>query len=327
MNASSQAATEATINQRFAEIFVDGWSRCEARAFTDHTGTDKIIGYRRCTFGKGSRPVIVVPGFTEPAVRYMELVDDLGRALPNLGPWYLLDLPGQGASGRLSEDKWLVHLDDPGRFQSSFSTLVRDVVQRENGGAKPFVIAHSTGALEVMSSLRGDSSLASGFVFSAPLVQLKLPLPLGLARRVAQMFCAIGKCISPAWTKAPRPTGSWTFESNRTTSSPARFAITQKISEFYPQYYTSGLSWGWLGGVIELDDQLLRSERPLNIPGLMLLAGDDQYVETSSAQALCRKSRDCRPMVFESSRHEIFQERDSIRDRALAETIRFLGSH
>jgi lysophospholipase len=64
----------------------------------------------------------------------------------------------------------------------------------------------------------------------------------------------------------------------------------------------------------------------LATPILMLQAGKDEVVEVEGQNIVCSKAQKCRKIVFDSSRHEILNEKDSIRNQALQHILQFITS-
>jgi len=262
-------------------------------------------------------------------MKYAELVGDLAQQMPDRGPWYVLDLPGQGDSDKLfdeapAHDQRLVHLDVPERYPQALINFLQKIVLPENDNHVPDVIGHSTGALIAIVVFAKKPELARSLVLSAPLIEPKMPVPSFFALGVSKLYCAVGLCAAPVWGRNPVPLETRTFEDNISTTSRARWAAAHRIATTYPGYYSSGASWGWLQAALTLGTTAKREETSMSHRTLMLMADDDRFVEASPSDQLCKRSARCERVFFQKSRHEILHEVDSIRDQALARIKKFL---
>ena len=323
------AISEAILERDWDMVINRSWQACYAGAFSDGEGNLKKVAYRRCGPKTPKKPVVIIPGYTEPAMKYAELVGDLAQQMPDRGPWYVLDLPGQGDSDKLfdevpAHDQRLVHLDVPERYPQALINFLQKIVLPENDNHVPDVIGHSTGALIAIVVFSKKPELAGSLVLSAPLIEPKMPVPSFFALGVSKLYCELGLCAAPVWGRNPVPLETRTFEDNISTTSRARWAASYRIAKTYPGYYSSGASWGWLHSALTLGTAAKREETSMSHRTLMLMADDDRFVEAWPSDQLCKRSARCERVFFAQSRHEILNEVDSIRDQALARIQNFL---
>ncbi len=327
----AEAASEVDLDRDWDQFIDAPWKACQQGEFFDELTPRRKIAYRRCGRASQGQPVLVIPGYTEPAMKYIELVTDLSWQMPEMGPWYLLDLPGQGASERLlnnsSVDSRIVHVDMPERYPLAVLRMINQVIKPENAEQTPLVIAHSTGALIFMSAAQKFPSLAKKSVMTAPLIWPKTSVPRFFISAIARLYCHIGLCEKTAWGRRTIPIEEKTFETNIATNSRARWLASHKISLKYPQYYSSGTSWGWLRMAMMLGSEVSIDQFPPLGGVLMLMADNDGYIEPSSSLEVCRKSSSCEAVTLKSSRHEILHEVDTVRNQAMEKIIKhFRGS-
>jgi lysophospholipase len=93
--------------------------------------------------------------------------------------------------------------------------------------------------------------------------------------------------------------------------------MTHSIFKEYPETQMGGVSYHWLFESLKTLKNIQNSEYVLNTPLLLLQAGDDSIVKPGGQNQFCEVARNCRKIVFPSSKHEILMERDLIRDQAL----------
>lgn len=330
LGSPSNAVTESELERSWEQLIDAPWRGCQSGQFLDDLKPSRKIAYRRCGSNVAGHPVLIIPGYTEPAMKYIELVGDLSSKLPELGPWYLLDLPGQGASERLvnpeESDERIVHVDLPERYPLAVIGIIKKIIGPENSNQPPRVIAHSTGALVLMSALQKDSEIVKSVVMTAPLIWPKTPFPNFFVALMARLHCRFGWCARPAWGRQTVPIEEKTFQSNISTTSHVRWMTSHKISLKYPEFYRSGTSWGWLKMSSALGSEIYRAERPMIAGTLMLMADDDGYIDPKPSFDACERSPGCQSVTMRGSRHEILQEMDSIRDRAIEKITRHFRS-
>jgi alpha-beta hydrolase superfamily lysophospholipase len=327
---ASLAADEAALEASWDQLIDVPWQTCQAGGFFDDLTPSRKVAYRRCGNNRAGRPVLIIPGYTEPAMKYMEIVGDLSAKIPELGPWYLLDLPGQGASERLVDlrvvDRRVVHVDNPDRYPVAVLGMIHKVIKPENSGSLPQVIAHSTGALVFMSALQRSMDIAGKVVMTAPLIRPKSLFPNFFVSLMAIIHCQFGFCETTAWGRQTLPIEAKTFESNISTTSRARWFAAHKIGLRYPDYYVSGTSWGWLKMAMTLGSEISTSQNPMSPGTLIFMAEDDGYIDPKPSLEACERSRGCEAVTLKGSRHEILHEIDSIRNQALEKIIKHLKS-
>lgn len=326
LGSPSYAATESELERSWEQLIDAPWRACQSGQFLDDLKPSRKIAYRRCGNNFTGRPVLIIPGYTEPAMKYIELVGDLSAKLPELGPWYLLDLPGQGASEKLvnpkESDERIVHVDLPDRYPLAVIGMIKKIIVPENSNRPPRVIAHSTGALVLMSALQKDADIVKSVVMTAPLIWPKTPFPNFFVGLMARLHCQFGLCASAAWGRQTVPIEAKTFEANISTTSRIRWMSSHKIGLRYPEFYRSGTSWGWLKMSSSLGFEIYGAERPMVSGTLMLMADEDGYIDPKPSFDACERSPGCQALTMRGSRHEILQEIDSIRDEAIEKITR-----
>lgn len=329
-SAGLDAADETMLDVGWDQLIDIPWKACQSGGFFDDLTPSRKVAYRRCGNVKTSRPVLMIPGYTEPAMKYVELVTDLSAKMPEFGPWYLLDLPGQGASDRLVNlqlvDRRVVHVDIPERYPQAVLELIKKVILPENKGESPAVIAHSTGALVFMSALQRAPGLASKVVMTAPLIWPKTPFPNFFVSVMAKLHCKLSFCESTAWGRQTVPIEAKTFETNISTTSRPRWLASHKIGLKYPEYYSSGTSWGWLRMAMTLGSEISRAKTPMGRGTLILMADDDGYIDPKPSLDACARSLGCETVTLKGSRHEILHEIDAVRNPAIESIIRHFRS-
>jgi lysophospholipase len=82
-------------------------------------------------------------------------------------------------------------------------------------------------------------------------------------------------------------------------------------------------SVGWLYRALQGSAEARARASAATDPILLLQAGDDELVMPAAQDEFCARAPHCRLLRFPGARHEILQERDSIREPALREIFQF----
>jgi len=68
---------------------------------------------------------------------------------------------------------------------------------------------------------------------------------------------------------------------------------------------------------------VLKNKHKINIPLLILQAEKDNIVKKEGIDVLC-ETEDCKRVILKNSKHEIFMERDNIRNIALQQVLDYI---
>jgi lysophospholipase len=155
-------------------------------------------------------------------------------------------------------------------------------------------------------------------VMTAPMVKIEgLPFSQAICARVADglCICGLGKRAVPARKKI-----DWMneeFEGNPLTADRERFMRNSSVLKTAPELAVGAPTIGWLKAALEAVAPLATESFPprVRVPSLMVAAGDDQIVSSKAIEELAARLRAGSQIVLRGSRHEILQERDSIREQ------------
>ena len=111
-----------------------------------------------------------------------------------------------------------------------------------------------------------------------------------------------------------------TFDGNRLTKDRARFDRNRAILNERPELRIGPPTIGWLFAAFRAmqDVRQLGYANAISIPTLMILAGADEVVESSAAEAYATRMRTGGFLTIRGARHEMLMERDSVREQVLA---------
>jgi lysophospholipase len=217
----------------------------------------------------------------------------------------MVDPRGQGLSDRILEDRLKSYISD---FQVYADDLAFAAQEFAPLLPRPHVgMGHSMGGTIVLQSIISGVLTPDVVVCSAPMLglfDLETPILRGLI---------IGLAL-------PIP-----FEGNKLTSDKDRYRNWASFFQSTPRLRVGQPTYGWIRASLAAISFVNRNAAALKIPGLMLGAGADPIVNPASIEAFA-KAAGCEYVVVPGALHELFLERDPLRDEAFAKIDAFLKS-
>ena len=253
---------------------------------------------------------------------FIDKYDDVFRELTVAGYGVAtFDLRGQGASGRMVADKLTGHVN-------RFSDYISDTLAVFNGvvrGRMPepfFLMGYSLGGLIALRLAQEKSDIFAGLVVLAPMVGLIGQIyPEPVIRYLSRLACFAGMAKRRAAEhRQPRD-----FNRQSLTSDRDRFerVITMAVDD--PPYLLGSPTYGWLATSLEAA-RSVRKEKALKAiapPALILSAGNDRIIPLQPQKRIA-KTLNARHVIIDGAQHDMLQEQDSMRSKALAEIRDFL---
>lgn len=302
--------------QKVAPI-VNSWT---SQFFTG--AEDVLINYATYSTNPTSkRCVVVLPGRSEPLVKYAEVVHSLEEKNPGKFAYFLMDHRGQGQSQRMltkkgDHDKGYV--DDFDNYVSDLKTFMDTVVAKQ-GCKQNLLLAHSLGAGISISFMQKYPEIFDRAALSSPMLKIQTkPYKYALARTIVlgQMALFRGDEFAVG-QKHYNPES--TFEDNKFTTSQARFNMTKETFRIFPETQIGGVTNGWLNEVMKATRKIRKHYKEITIPVHMFHAGIETYSEPSEMVRFCEEASHCVRTFFPESKHEVLMDRDVHRDRVIAE--------
>lgn len=266
-----------------------------------------------------------VPGYGESIEKYFEFTRDM--LVRGIEVW-LMEWRDQGGSDRyLKHAPQKAHSLGYEHHIDTLHTFVRDIVRIENKD-KLILSAHSMGAHIGLRYLKEHPGPFDSAILTAPM----LGIPTGNYSQAAAEALAAGfHFVSPEKSTADDGVGDWSearqvFETNFKTSDRLRYENMVDICRRNENLRKGEPSFGWLhhsfASMRKLNDDLYL--RSIHAPILMETSGDDKIVLLDRQQRAAQILPRCREVYLAEAKHEIWMEKDSLRNAWLSAVDHFL---
>lgn len=272
-------------------------------------GTKLRVAYWRGP-ADGPGTIVLVQGRTEFIECYGETIADLlARGFSVI----TFDLRGQGGSDRRTRAG---HVDSFRQYCDDIAAVTRFAAQIDM--VRPFtVLAHSMGGLAALLAQPLLPREVERMVLAAPLLKIAdLPMPRPLIGLVAGAASLIGLGRMAAGKAGP-PASPERFPHNRVTSDPVRYARLCRLINDNPDLTTGPPTYGWLRAALKAMRAAERMKgKELVIPTLFLSSAADTVVSPAAIDAFARATPGAGLVLLRGAKHQIFTERDALRDLA-----------
>ena len=261
--------------------------------------------------------IVFLHGFCEFWGKYHEYIWYLWQAGFTV---YFLEQRGHGYSEGKLPQKDIVYIDSYHTYVEDVHEFLDRVVVPQTKDLPRFLIAHSMGGAVSSLFLEKYEGYFAGAILSSPMLRLKLgnmtPLQIRGAKLVTWLFHLQKKKAPGQPHFDPTPI----FERSSALSR-ARYdyMFRQRIEDPHYQTYGASLGWGMAGE--NADRELLRNAGKIRIPVTLMRAGQDALVLPEGFDAFCRRAPQTRVIVYEDSRHEIFNALDETRIRYFRDVL------
>jgi lysophospholipase len=253
--------------------------------------------------------VVVSPGRTESLEKYFETAGELSAR----GFHVLIhDWRGQGLSQRLLADRLRGHAESFDDFAADY-TAILDAYQDRL--PKPWImLGHSMGGcLNLFSLARGEDRFAAAVLCAAMLGIQMSRFNQVVSGPLSRMLHGLGRGGDYVTGQAESLLG--TFETNRLTHDPDRYARMVALVRQCPDLALGGPTWGWLDSAIRCIHWLRNTSAAydIKVPVIFLSAADDLIVDNRGQFFMSKYLRRGKFVTVEGAFHEILQETDERR--------------
>lgn len=246
--------------------------------------------------------------------KYFEVVSDLRRRGFAVA---IMDWRGQGGSQRMLRNPRKGHIDDFSQYDADLEQFMAEIVLPDCP-APYYGLAHSMGGNILLRSTRSRMCWYDRIILTAPLIRLaegQSGMPGACLRAELMTLCGFGAAYIPggsdeAWDDQP-------FEDNQLTSDRQRYERTQEILHNAPWLGLGSPTIGWVHASCQ-SMALINSPdfaTSVKVPTLIIAAGNDQVVSLRAIENFASRLRLGSHVLIPGARHEIMQERNSLRDQ------------
>jgi lysophospholipase len=258
--------------------------------------------------------VCIFPGRAEFIEKYFEVVGELRRRGFAVA---VLDWRGQGGSSRLTRNPLKGHINDFAEYEEDVSHFMKAVVLPDCP-APYYALGHSMAAMVLFRAATKRGCWFTRVVLTAPMVKIAgLPLPSRLCGQLADGLTVFGFGKSAVPGDKTKFRQDMPFEGNPLTSDRERFMRNLSVLQAAPELAIGPPTIGWLKAALDAIERVGNEKFAprVRVPVLMLAASDDQVVVSEAVEELAIRLRAGSQIVLRGARHEILQERDSIREQ------------
>jgi lysophospholipase len=277
------------------------------------------VAYRIFQKPSNHRALVMLPGYGEAPQKYIETIYDFAQRGYNV---FFISHRGMGESQRLLANPQIIHIDDAGKYYSDADYFVDHVVAPRVEKQPVYLFTHSAGGLIGAHLLASRRYFFTKAVLSAPMFAINLH---GYSRTTVWMAARL--CTSTGYAPgfADTDPAQATFAKQTAVGSPARWAALHRMFIANPRFAVGGPSAGWILAMLAetAPAKIQALARRVTTPVLVFQAGDDTYVMPNGQDTFVKNAADATLILFPRARHEIHQEGDAVRNRALKALFEF----
>ncbi|WEX77013.1 alpha/beta hydrolase [Sinorhizobium numidicum] len=289
--------------------------------FFDGVGNRKIryaVFKTKAPFARGT--IVLLQGRNESIEKYFETIDELTTA----GFWVAtFDWRGQAGSERLLRQPGRGHVDHFSDYERDLARFLEQIVLPDT--RLPFsIVAHSMGALVVLSSAPMLASRIDRMVLLAPFVGLS-GQAIG-ARGIAVMAAIMNRIGLGRLPIHADKASRIPFENNVLTADFPRYARNLALTGSFPHFRLGPPTARWLNEAFRTMRRVMRREHltKITVPTIILAPMADGLIPHLAIEFLASNFRAGHLIPIDGARHELLHEADRYRAQAMAAIFAFL---
>lgn len=272
--------------------------------------------------GKSSRGTILLQqGYNEFIEKYFEVIDEfLKRGFSVIS----FDWRGQGMSEKTLDNKNKAFIQDFSLHDSDLENIMKDII--EPFFPKPYIgVGHSMGGCLMLSAMYKHPDFFDKAILSAPMLGFKNEILLMPIITILSLF---SKNDSYLLISKPNMGKETPFEDNDVTTDKFRYERTQRLVRKAPNLRLWGVTISWARAV----KNRLKSMRAKNwaekIKTKVLIINNlnDQVVDPDKINIMSKRLSESSIIEFNSTKHEIFMEKDIYRNELWKEIDNYLNN-
>ena len=259
--------------------------------------------------GQSSRGTILLQqGYNEFIEKYFEVIEEfLKRGFSVIS----FDWRGQGMSEKMLDNKNKAFIQDFSLHDSDLEKIMKDII--EPLFPRPYIgVGHSMGGCLMLSALYKHPDFFDQAILSAPMLGFKNEILLMPIIAILSLF---SKNDSYLLVSKPNMGKETPFENNDVTTDKFRYERTQRLVRKAPNLRLWGVTISWAKAV----KNRLKSMRAKNwaekIKTKVLIINNlnDQVVDPDKINIMSKRLSESSIIEFNSTKHEIFMEKDIYR--------------
>lgn len=282
--------------------------------FAGYDGAPLRFARWSATRGPERGTVCVFSGRGEYIEKYFEVIADLRRRGFAVA---IHDWRGQGGSHRPLANRRKGHIRDFTEYERDLARFMEEVVL-PNCPKPYYALAHSMGGNILVRHSITPGSWFERIVLSAPMLEIaasKSRLPSGFPRLFVEAACLLGFSTRYVPTGSDEPAEATAFDGNLMTSDPERFTRNRQVVAAAPELALGYPTDGWARAALRSCAYVMDPEfaRRVQVPLLLFSAANDCIVSSRAIETFASRLKIGVHVPIPQSRHEILQERDTIR--------------
>lgn len=237
---------------------------------------------------------------------------------------FFLENRGHGYSGRQTNDKDMVHINDFCDYIKDLKSFLDLIVIPSVGNLDLNLFCHSMGGAIGGIFLEKYPNYFKKAIFSSPMFSINTgnvpKFLIHLLRAKIKLF----KQENKAYPKGKRFDGLPVFKTSTTRSFPRyNYIFNQRLNDYH--YHTYMMSNGWVLESFRATKIVLKNASEVKIPSLLLTAGNDSLVDIDGPNIFQKKAKNVKHIHFKSAKHELFNDIDDVRVEYYKNIFDFLG--
>ncbi|MFD0965711.1 alpha/beta fold hydrolase [Seminibacterium arietis] len=260
--------------------------------------------------------IVLVNGRSENLLKWSEVAYDFYQQGFDV---LQFDHRGQGYSDRLLKDQYKGYIDEFRFYVEDMDSLISYVNSKYNY-KNQYVIAHSMGALISSYYLANFDHQIKSAVFSAPFFGLPTEHPLR-DELIINLMMLFGQGQRYVFGKTEYKPAD--LKVNELSFCKTRMRWMNRINRHNPELRLGSPTFRWIHLCLIAIKQLPSILPRIEIPVLILRAEKEKIVKNENLDQLATFLPQSKVQVVPNAKHEILFERDSIRNKVLAQIISF----
>lgn len=246
--------------------------------------------------------IVISHGFCEGFFKYHEVMYYFYQAGYSV---FLPEMRGHGYSTREVENRDMVHITDFSEYVEDFRDFVDRVVLTKTNHDRLILFCHSMGGCVGALFLEQYPTYFSRAILSSPMLMMRWndtnPVLVSLLLLWSKI-CGWNERYMPGQhdfvPQSPYP--------NCSAISKARYDYQFRLRKAHLEYRTTGGDYSWGRAASRGMKQAIRNANRIQIPVLLLSAGQDALVSPKGQHRFAANNPKVRLEEFPNSKHEIF---------------------